>query len=209
MRTGRSVAFEDAIGSLWRFWSWKKLLALGAVEGIKIALFSPRRLMSILSRSNLALAVIGGATLLSAALGARATRRNKGWYRVLRKSPLTPPDAVFPVVWTTLYGLNALSAARVYRSPPSRVRSGALALWGAQQALNAAWSPLFFGRHRARAALADIGLLSTAIAGYAYAASKVDRTAAALVAPYLGWVGFASFLNEEIVRRNPRVLFRG
>jgi benzodiazapine receptor len=166
--------------------------------------------MSIFSRTNLAMAVIGGATLLSAALGARATRRNKGWYRLLRKSPLTPPDAAFPVVWITLYGLNAVSAARVYRRPPTTPgRSRALALWGAQQALNAAWSPLFFQHHRPRAALADIGLMSAAIAAYAYTASKVDRTAAALVAPYLGWVGFAAFLNKEILRKNPRALFRG
>jgi translocator protein len=165
--------------------------------------------MSILSRSNLALLAIGGATLVSAALGARATRRNKGWYRLLRKSPLTPPDVAFPVVWTALYGASAVSAARVYRSPPSPQRSRALVLWGVQQALNAAWSPLFFQRHRPRAALADIGLLGVAIGAYAHSASQVDRAAAALVAPYLGWVGFASHLNREIVRRNPRSLFRG
>jgi benzodiazapine receptor len=165
--------------------------------------------MSILSRSNLALLAIGGATLVSAVLGARATRSNKGWYRLLRKSPLTPPDAAFPVVWTALYGLNAVSAARVYRSPPSRPRTRALVLWAAQQALNAAWSPLFFQRHKARAALADIGLLAATIGGYAHSASQVDRPAAALVAPYLGWVGFASFLNREIVRKNPRILFKG
>jgi benzodiazapine receptor len=165
--------------------------------------------MTLLTRSNLALLAIGGATLLSAALGARATRPNKAWYRVLRKSPLTPPDAAFPIVWTALYGLNAVSAARVYRSPPSPGRSRALVLWGAQQALNAIWSPLFFRSRKARAALADIGLLAAAVVGYAHSASKVDRTAAALVVPYLGWVGFASFLNREIVHRNPRLLFRG
>ena len=33
--------------------------------------------------------------------------------------------------------------------------------------------------------------------------SKVDKPAAALMAPYLAWTGFAGVLNEEIVRRNP------
>jgi benzodiazapine receptor len=30
----------------------------------------------------------------------------------------------------------------------------------------------------------------------------VDKPAAALVLPYLGWLGFAGALNEEIIRRN-------
>lgn len=152
---------------------------------------------------------LAGATAISAVLGASATRRNKGWYRLLRKSSLNPPDGAFPPVWTALYGLNALSATRVYRSEPSGRRSRALGLWGVQQALNAAWSPLFFGRRRPRAALADIALLWAAIGAYIESARKVDRLAATLFAPYLAWVTFAAFLNEEVVRKNPRFLLRG
>jgi benzodiazapine receptor len=160
-------------------------------------------------RSGLALAAIGGATLLSAFAGVRATQRGKPWYRLLRKSSLNPPDAAFGPVWTALYALNAVSAARVYRTTPSSSRSRTLALWGVQQALNAAWSPLFFGRRRPRAALVDIGLLWTSIGAYLYEARKVDRTAAALVAPYLVWVSFAAFLNAEVVRRNAKFLMAG
>lgn len=160
-------------------------------------------------RSGLAFAAIGGATVLTALLGARATQRGKPWYRLLRKSSLNPPDAAFGPVWTGLYALNGLSAARVYRAEPSAARTRTLALWGAQQALNAAWSPLFFGQHRPRAALADIGLLWTSIGAYWNEARKVDRTAAALVVPYLAWVSFAAFLNEEVVRKNPKWLMAG
>ena len=85
-------------------------------------------------------------------------------------------------------------------------RSRALALWVAQQGLNAAWSPLFFGQRRARLALADIALLGATLEGYRRAASRVDRIAAGLVVPYLAWVGFAAFLNAQIVRQNPRLL---
>lgn len=152
---------------------------------------------------------IVGATAISAALGASATRRNRGWYRLLRKSSLNPPDSAFPLMWTALYALNAVSAKRVYYAEPSARRSRALTLWGVQQALNAAWSPLFFGSHRPRAALADIGLLWVAIGAYIQSARKVDKLAATLVAPYLAWVTFAAFLNEEVVRKNPRFLLRG
>ena len=103
--------------------------------------------------------VIGGATVLSALVGVRATQRGKPWYRLLRKSKLNPPDAVFGPVWTALYALNSVSAARVYRSEPSRARTRTLALWDIEQALNAAWTPLFFGQRRPRAALADIAFV--------------------------------------------------
>jgi len=159
--------------------------------------------------SGLAYAAIAGSTAFSAFFGARATRRGKAWYRVIRKSSLTPPDAVFGPVWTALYALNALSAARIYRAEPSTARSASLALWALQQSLNAAWSPLFFARRRPRAALADIGLLWTSIATYLAVARRADRPAAALVVPYLAWVSFAGFLNEEVVRKNPRWLMAG
>jgi benzodiazapine receptor len=171
--------------------------------------FATKRRMRTSIASGLAFAVIGGATVLSALVGARATQRGKPWYRLLRKSKLNPPDAAFGPVWTALYALNGVSAARVYRSEPSRARTRTLALWGIQQALNAAWTPLFFGQRRPLAALADIGLLWTSIGAYLLEARKVDRTAAALVAPYLAWVSFAAFLNEEVVRKNPKLLSAG
>ncbi len=37
--------------------------------------------------------------------------RAAGWYSRLRKPPYQPPGAVFPVVWTTLYGDIAATSA--------------------------------------------------------------------------------------------------
>lgn len=163
-------------------------------------MLSSRR-MSTLLRRALPVA-IAATTLLSAAWGARATVRGKPWYRTLRKSRLNPPDAAFGPIWTALYGLEAVSAARVARASPSPERTRALSLWAAQQGLNALWSPIFFGQRRPRAALADIALLAVTLEAYRRAALRVDRLAAKLVVPYLGWVGFAAFLNAEVVRKN-------
>lgn len=159
-------------------------------------------------QSGLFYAAVVGSTVLTALAGARATQRGKPWYRLLRKSRLNPPGAAFGPVWTALYTLNGASAARVYRSPSSPARARSLILWGAQQALNAAWSPLFFGQRRPRAALVDIGLLWAAVGAYLSEARKVDRVAATLVIPYLSWVTFAAFLNEEVVRKNPKWITR-
>jgi tryptophan-rich sensory protein len=157
-------------------------------------------------RSSAALAGFGTLAAGAATLGARATGRPQlqPWYRGLAKPSWQPPPSAFPVVWTTMYALMSVSAWRVWRQRSGPARRTALRWWGVQLALNAAWSPLFFGLRRPRAALADAAMLAFAVAGYTRASRRVDRTAAWLVAPYLGWAAFAAVLNAEIVRRNPR-----
>jgi translocator protein len=158
---------------------------------------------SLRTESAVALGAFGALTAGAAALGASATRRGMGlWYRRLRKPSFQPPSSAFGPVWTGLYGLIALSGWRVWNQPAGPGRSRALSFWLLQLGLNAAWSWLFFGQRRTRAALADIGLLGASIAAYIAAARNVDRPAAALMVPYLGWVCFAGLLNEEIIRLN-------
>ena len=159
------------------------------------------------SSSWLGLLGFGGVVAASALVGALAQRRGREWYHGLEKPSFTPPDWLFAPVWTGLYTLMAGSAWRVWRSRRSRARSRALALWGAQLAANAAWTPLFFGARRPGWALADLALLVAGAGAYANQARKVDRAAAWMMAPYLLWRAFAGVLNEEIARRNaPRSL---
>lgn len=124
------------------------------------------------------------------------------WYRRLRKPRYQPPPQAFGPVWSVLYALQAVSGWRVWRAPSGPSRSLALELWGAQLGLNALWSHLFFGQRRLGASLAELGALLGALGGYVAVARRVDRPAAWLVAPYLGWVGFATALTAGIVRRN-------
>lgn len=159
-------------------------------------------------KSNLlALAGFGLATAGAAWYGARYSRKGNrdGWYRDLNKPTFTPPDAVFPVVWTTLYALIAFSGWRIWSAEPSRTRNAALRLWISQLAANAKWSQLFFGQHRPTLALADVLALEGAIVSYISAAHKVDRAAAYAFVPYGAWVAFATVLNAEIIRLNPQV----
>lgn len=158
-------------------------------------------------RSRLASAVglvaIGGMTTAAAVVGARATvPAVDDWYAGLDKPGFTPPSSVFGPVWSGLYVLIALSGWRVWKAPRSRRRNVALALWGAQLLLNAAWSPLFFGLRRPRAALIDLAALGVTTAAFTLAARRVDRPAAMVMLPYLGWLGYAAAINEEIVRLN-------
>lgn len=159
------------------------------------------------TRSVLSLLGFGALTAAAGFIGARATQRSvdSDWYRLaLKKPPFQPPKQAFAPVWTGLYALIAGSGARVYNAPPSPERTRALALWGTQLALNAGWSAIFFGARKPKWALAEIGVLLATIGAYMHQAHKVDRAAAMMVAPYMGWTAFAALLNEEIVRRNPR-----
>ncbi len=161
--------------------------------------------MKTKSRSILAAAGFGGAVAAAAFLGSQF---NPGqgdialWYDGLEKPPFTPPKAVFPVAWTTLYTMMTISAWRVWKHGEDGERGTALALWWTQLALNAAWSPLFFAKRDPELALVDLGALFVAIAAYTRSAFRNDRAAGVMMVPYLGWVAFAGALNAEIVRRN-------
>jgi benzodiazapine receptor len=161
--------------------------------------------------SLLAMACFGAAVAGAAVAGSLFTPRagrTKAWYDALDKPPFTPPKWAFPVAWTTLYAMIAASGYRVWRGADSPERRRALALWYTQLGLNGVWSPIFFGAKKPEVALGDIGLLIPTIALYANEARRVDGTAAWLMAPYLGWVSFATALNTGIARRNPHGLPR-
>lgn len=122
------------------------------------------------------------------------------WYANLNRAPWTPPGWVFPVVWTTLYLIMAIAAARVANLPGAGV---ALALFALQIALNTLWTPVFFGAHRTGAGLVILCGLWLAVALMLVAFWRLDRWAGALIAPYLGWLTIAASLNFWIWRFNP------
>ncbi len=110
-----------------------------------------------------------------------------------------PPEFVFPVVWTTLFTLMGVALFLVWRAGTERreVRV-ALAVFGAQFALNLAWTPVFFGLQRPDLGLVVIALLFPAVAATVVVFDRVDRRAALLLVPYFVWVGFAGVLNYAI-----------
>lgn len=122
------------------------------------------------------------------------------WYANLNRAPWTPPGWVFPVVWTALYVMMAIAAARVANLPGAGV---ALALFALQIALNTLWTPVFFGAHRVGAGLVIICALWLVVAFMLVAFWRLDRLAGALIAPYLGWLTIAASLNFWIWRFNP------
>jgi benzodiazapine receptor len=138
-----------------------------------------------------------------AGLGGLATApKIATWYAALNKPSFTPPDYVFPIAWNILYALMAISLWRLWQAGESEMRHRAITLFLLQLAVNLAWSWIFFGAESIRGGLAAILALDALVIWTIYAAWQTDRIAAALLLPYLLWIGYATALNAGIVRLN-------
>ncbi|MFZ9932040.1 MAG: TspO/MBR family protein [Chthoniobacterales bacterium] len=125
-----------------------------------------------------------------------------GYYAQLVKPAWAPPAWLFGPVWTLLYVAMALAAWLVWRQGGWRARRGPLALYVVQLALNALWTPVFFGLRHPGFALVEIVVLGAAIVLTGRAFRPVSRLASWLLVPYLVWVVFAAALNFAIWRLN-------
>jgi len=124
------------------------------------------------------------------------------WYETLKKPSWTPPNWVFPVMWTTIYVLIAFAAARVAQMPGSGY---AMAFWAAQIAFNALWTPAFFGLRRLKGALIIMVFLWLSVLGCFITHWQLDLWAGLAMLPYLCWVTVAGMLNLSVARLNPDV----
>lgn len=145
---------------------------------------------------------VAACVAIGAASGLATARSVTTWYRTLERPSWTPPDALFAPVWSTLYVLMGVAGWLVWRAPAGGPRTAALTAWGVQLALNALWSPLFFGLRRPALAAGEIVFLWAAIAAFALLAWRVSHVASLLFAPYLAWVSYAAALNFAIAWLN-------
>ncbi|MDG4767385.1 tryptophan-rich sensory protein [Solwaraspora sp. WMMD406] len=136
---------------------------------------------------------------VAAAVGALAASGASSEYAGLEQPSWAPPSWLFSPVWTILYAMIAIAGFLVWRRHGVSVAVGA---WVAQLALNAAWTPLFFGAGRYGLAFAEIVLLWLVIGVTVTLFWRISRVAAVLMLPYWAWVTFAAALNLAIWRLN-------
>lgn len=134
-----------------------------------------------------------------AAVGGLAAGSAGRTYAGLELPPFAPPSWLFGPVWTVLYVMIAVAGWLVWRASGWSL---ALTLWSAQLLLNLAWTPLFFAADLYVWALLDIVVLLVLVAWTAATFRRTSGPAAALMVPYLLWVGFATALNAAIVVLN-------
>lgn len=124
------------------------------------------------------------------------TREGVELYQATAQQPaLAPPGIVFPIVWTVLYALMGLGAARVDLSPDSKSRTRGLLFFLIQLAFNFFWSLIFFRAQNYGFALIWLIALWLLILMMIQSFRKADKLAAWLQLPYLLWVTFAIYLN--------------
>ena len=125
------------------------------------------------------------------------------WYPKLHKPSFNPPDWVFGPTWTLLYALMGTSLwLAEEREEDGAAKWTSRVFFGAQLVLNVLWTYVFFGRRAPGWAFVEVLVLLAAIAATLASFSKVSRSAAVLLIPYLLWTGFASVLNFSIWRLN-------
>ncbi|MDR0287474.1 MAG: tryptophan-rich sensory protein [Clostridiales bacterium] len=135
-------------------------------------------------------------------LSALITGNSMKVYKTLNQPPLSPPGAVFPVVWTILFVLMGIAAYLVYKDGSGHGRKTALTFYGIQLLINILWSPIFFRWQAFLFAFFWLVLLWILIVITIVLFYKINKTSAYLMIPYLLWVTFAGYLNWGIYMLN-------
>jgi len=141
-------------------------------------------------------------TFAAATVGTLASVNAADYYRSLRLPDWAPPAWLFGPVWTVLYLMMAVAAGlAIAKAGPERQQAAA-GLFGAQLALNALWSWVFFAWQQLGWALAEIVLLLALIIANIVTFWKIRPVAGILMVPYALWVSFATALNAAIFLLN-------
>ena len=150
---------------------------------------------------------VGAAVVATAVAGSLLTDPDSRWYRGLAKPPWQPPAAAFPIVWTTLYGIITLASTTTIAELTEKGEEGeAEEYWaalGANLALNAGWSGVFFRAQNPLAGTVVAGVLTASSADLARRGAAAGPGKAIGLGLYAAWCGFATALSGSVTRRNP------
>jgi translocator protein len=125
-----------------------------------------------------------------------------GFYESLVKPSWVPPDWAFPVVWFTLWALQAAALIRLAGSS-SPHRRAALVSLVAQFVVAIAWQAVVFGPGRLLVAAWWLVAVLVLVMVAVVLSWRVDRVAALLVAPTIVWVSVATTLGWSLYQLNP------
>jgi translocator protein len=120
------------------------------------------------------------------------------WYNTLNRAPLTPPNYVFPVAWTILYGIIGACGWHIWGEQSFPKIKALKTLYIIQLILNWSWTPLFFGYHLPGLSLIILVFMDILVGMIIWLAYPKIKCVSLLMIPYLLWILFASYLNFYI-----------
>lgn len=133
-------------------------------------------------------------------LSALLTRTGMESFGLINKPILTPPDWLFPIVWSILYLFMGIASYLVFISEkPNR---NALTLYAIQLAFNFFWSILFFNLKLYLFSFLWLIVLWLLIAATSVLFRQIAKPAWYFMLSYLLWVAFAGYLNFAIYLLN-------
>lgn len=133
-------------------------------------------------------------------LSALLTQDGMEAYKNVNQPSLSPPEIVFPIVWTILFTLMGISSAIVFKK---RQEFGdevlpALKVYAFQLIVNFFWSIIFFNLQSYLFSFIWLLILLALIIIMILKFKKISNIAAYLQIPYALWVTFAGYLNLMI-----------
>lgn len=128
--------------------------------------------------------------------------KSQPWYDESPKPPLWPPQWVFPTVWVGNYTLMGTALFQVWQRQKSRPIARPLAVFGLHLLHNVSFIPIIYRlkRKSVYVMMDTIALCSGFVTTLLFA--RVSRRAGWLMLPYLGWLGFTTFLKAAWWRMN-------
>ena len=115
----------------------------------------------------------------------------------VEKASLTPPAAVFPIVWTILFTLMGISAYLIWNEK-CKYRKVSLGIYAMQLLFNFLWPIIFFKYAQFDIAFIWLILLWLMVISMTVLFYNCNKKAAFLQIPYIIWLTFAAYLNFAV-----------
>lgn len=116
------------------------------------------------------------------------------WYYNLIKPPFSPPDWIFPPVWSILYFI-IFTALLLYIFKSAKNKKTGYAYFFLQLILNFLWTPSFFYLKNILLSVIIIILLDVCVILTIKSFYRISKISGLILIPYLIWILFATYLN--------------
>ncbi|MBW5396178.1 TspO/MBR family protein [Brachyspira pilosicoli] len=131
---------------------------------------------------------------------------NFSWYNSLNRSPLNPPNIIFPIAWSILYILMGISIAIIINKyideedlEIKKNIKNYIFLFIIQFILNLFWTYIFFGLKSPLFGFIEIIILDIFIIITIIKFKTISKAASYILIPYVLWCLFASYLTFHVL----------
>ncbi len=117
------------------------------------------------------------------------------WYNNLNQPSFSPPDFVFPIVWSLIYLIMAFVGASLWGAEKTKYRAAALTFWALQLVSATLWPFLFFTFQEPFLAFFCSLITWVFVLLCMILSFKVKKLYGILILPYFLWLCFAVVLS--------------